>query len=148
MSYIKLWIEGAIKDLDLNDNLITQITNYRFPQDQPYEYLSKAIFHCYNNNPQDCIKEGFKVIENKREFFTSYDEFEVLRDLFSHGQIPGYRYQENTIKRFESTFKNDPFDYTIENGLLEINWKSNKNHSKLNSISNKLIHELKTYLKL
>lgn len=143
-------IEGGIKDLDLSDNVISQIVNYTFPHNESYKYLSKAIFHYYNDNPADCIKEGFRIIANHQEFSTSFNEYKALRDLFSHGQTPGNHYKKETIDLFESTFKNDSFEYSKDPSGIKIiiDWKSNKNHNKLCSIAQKLVQELKAHLNL
>lgn len=142
-------IDGAVQDLDLNDWLITEITNYTFPYNLSYEHLSKAIFHNYNNNPADCIKEGFKIIANRPSFSDSFNEYKSLRDFFSHSQTPGHHYQKDTIVLFDTTFK-DSLDYRLDynSGKIEIDWKLKKNREKLVSIADKLVRELKDHLKL
>jgi hypothetical protein len=142
-------IDGAISDLDLNDSLITDITNSAFPDNLSYEHLSKAIFHNYNNNPSDCIKEGFKIVANNPSFSDSFNEYKSLRDFFSHSQTPGHHYQRPTLDLFKTTFK-DTLDYTLDynSNRIEIDWKQKKNRDKLGSIADKFVRELKTYLKL
>jgi hypothetical protein len=126
-------IDGAIKDLDLNESKIKRITNSTFPCNESYKYLSKAIFHYYNNNPIDCIKEGFRIISNKPDFSCSFNEYKSIRDLNSHGQSPGQHYKQCTRELFENTFTHDDFDYELDpsSGTIIIDWKSEKNLKSL-----------------
>ena len=143
-------IDGAIQDLDLNENIIKLITDSTFPCNESYKYLSKAIFHYYNNNPIDCIKEGFRIIANDPDFSCSFNEYKSIRDMNSHGQSPGQHYKQETIELFENTFPHNDFDYKSDSssGTITIDWKSDKNNKKLESIANKLVKELKTYFAL
>ena len=130
-------IDGAIRDLDLNEDIIKLITNSTFPCNESYKYLSKAIFHYYNNNPIDCIKEGFRIIANDSEFSCSFDVYKSIRDMNSHGQSPGQHYKQDTIELFEKTFTHNDFEYKSDSssGTIIINWESDKNHKKLVSIA-------------
>jgi hypothetical protein len=142
-------IDGAVKDLDLNDRLISDITNSTFPDNLSYDHLSKAILHNYYNNAADCIKEGFRIIANCPSFSDSFNEYKSLRDFFSHSQTPGHHYQKDTMDLFDSTFK-DSLDYTLDynSGRIDIDWKLKKNCDKLFSVADKFVKELKKYLKL
>lgn len=146
-------IDGAIQNLDLNDTLIEKIVNSKPPHSEYYRHLSKSIFHYYNNNPIDCIKEGYLIIENNSNFTSSsksQNEYTALRNVLSHPRTPGSQYSQGTFDLFTKTFTHSDFDYTEDsvNRKITIDVESNKNHEKLVSIAKKLIEELKSHLHL
>lgn len=63
-------IRGGITDLDMNDDQIKSIINYSGTNKLELDHFSKAIFHRYNNNLVDCIKDLVKNIENNTVFLT------------------------------------------------------------------------------
>lgn len=146
-------IDGAIQDLDLSDTIIKEIITSSPPHSEYYRHLSKAIFHYYNNNNIDCIKEAYLIIENNPKFSSpsnSIDEYTALRNIFSHPRTPGNSYTKETFDLFINTFNQDDLDY-IENSsskTITIDVESKKNRDRFESIANKFVKEITAYLKL
>jgi hypothetical protein len=135
-------IHGAINDLDLNNDNIKSIINYSESKSLELEYLSKAIFHRYNNNPVDCIKELFKVIE-KDKSFPEYEKYKVIRDIFSHRP----HYQKDTMFRFLKYFNDKSFDYKRfdpDNGWITIDLESSKSRQVLGQLIKDCIKSIKS----
>lgn len=139
-------IEGGIKELDLKNPDIQSVLYLSEIDSLKYQYLSKGIFHYYNKNPAESIRELFRVIENNSKF-PNYARYQVLRHLFSH-EPP---YHHNTISQFLKEFNNNDFDYNKfdpSNNIIIIDMESGKTKSLLNNIASNLISELRKELKI
>jgi hypothetical protein len=134
-------INGAINDLDLNNDNIKSKINYSESKSLELEYFSKAIFHRYNNNLVDCIKELFKVIEDNSSF-PDYEKYKVIRDLFSHRP----EYYKDTMFRFLKYFNDKSFDYKRfdpDNGWIIIDLESSKSKQALGQLIDDCIKSVK-----
>lgn len=132
-------INGGLSDLDLNNDHIKSIINYHEHKSLELEYLSRAIFHRYNNNLVDCINELFRVIEKS---FPEYEKYESLRDLFSHRP----QYFKNTIATFLEYFDDKSFYYKKfdpQNGWIIIDIESSKSKQILHQIIKECIKSIK-----
>jgi len=143
-------IKGGIIDLDLTNSNIQSIINSNENYSLNYQYLSKGIFHYYNGNPADSIREAFKIVEEKNlsdNSLPNYHKYKVLRNMFSHPPP----YDNSTINKFLNEFNDTSFDYNIfdcKRKIILINLESNKNIRLLNKFASELISVLRKELKL
>ena len=136
-------IEGSFKNLDLNMPLIQTIINSTQTKSLKYKYATKGIFHYYNGNPIECIKELFKIVEKKNEkkekkLPPDYKKYKVLRNMYSH-KLP---YLKKTRNLFLEVFNQESFDYMKydpDGCWIIINLESNKNQRILNKLANDFI---------
>lgn len=134
-------IEGSFKKLDLNTPHIQSIINSTQTKSLKYELAAKAVFHYYNGNPVDCIKELFMIMEND-ELFPQYKKYKVLCNMFSH-RPP---YWKETTDLFLEIFNEDSFDYIRydpENCWIDIDLESNKSQRFLNKLANDFIESIR-----
>jgi hypothetical protein len=139
-------IRGAVNSINIDEPTIQSIINSQEPANLKYEIVSKAIFYYYNRDPIDCIKELFRVIEDKEDF-PKFKKYKVLRNMFSH-KLP---YTKETIALFKVTFNPNPFEcikFELDNGLIILDLDSNKNKRLLGKMAGEFISEIKTLLKL
>lgn len=134
-------IGGSFKKLDLNMPLIQSIINSTRSESLKYELATKAVFHYYNGNPADCIKELFVLVESD-ELFPDYKKYKVLRNMFSHR--PPYR--KETKDLFLEIFNEDSFDYTRydpDNCWINVDLESNKSQRLLNKLAKDFIDSIR-----
>jgi hypothetical protein len=139
-------ILGGFKTLDLTSSEIQSIMNCSESQSLKYQYLTKAIFHYYNKNPVDSIKEIFRLV-SENTTFPDYEKLKALRDIFSH-KPP---YWKETRDLFSKHFKEDSFDYKKfdpDNCWIIINLESSKNQKLLNKLASDSIEIVRKDLKL
>jgi hypothetical protein len=132
-------INGGVNDLDLNNDHIKSIINYNEPKSRELDYLSKAIFHRYNNNLVDCIKELFKIIDKT---VPDYEKYKVIRDLYSH-RPP---YVKPTVEKFLNHFNDKSFDYKKfdpDNGWIIIDIESSRSKQVLGQLIDDCIKSIK-----
>ena len=141
---IKYDIDGGIKNLDINDSNIQNIIHSTKSESLLFSIFRDTIFHYYNNNPAYSIMLGFEIIKGEKEF-PNYIKLEVLRNIFTHPNIPGKQYQGDTIELFLSVFNKNSFEYKEfkpEEKIIIIDLESSDNLRKLNQMAQGLIKEL------
>lgn len=139
-------ISGGVKNINLNEPNVQTIINSQAPDNLKYEIVSKGIFYYYNGDPIDCIKELFRVIEDRKDF-RNFNKYKVIRDMYSH-KLP---YRKETTELFKVTFNPNPFEcinFDPDNGFIILDPGSNKNTGLLYSMAKEFTTDVKILLKL